>query len=559
MDTRIEATDCDEIDLDHIARYYHAFLRSLWLIRAILGCVTWLVIVIPLLFVVAAYLLVTVPSTNAWGEPSSSWRFIVSWQYAVGITIYSLLIVSIWYTLFYLLRTISAGSIGAARFMVAFISPVLLLNAICLCLWVLVLGYLVIFGTHTDANNVPPPRDSVFSKIAPAIYWNLLGVYTAYVLISGLVGQIKSRNQPFHRLFQNQKYRREFWPGRAALLYNFWLVMGIWTRPRKLRRSTRVTRVAIAAVCAFMLEGFIVTAYMWPTTPFMLLGREPKPYQEYVQYADEVSWPLEFAIGVLFMIPLIMGWCWGIFALSRTLRRYARRHSLDSAADAMLADPRKPVVFLRSFSDDQISLSKAEMPLLLRFLYPGALVGTLEELLVSEYADIGPVIAIGKPSDDPDDLPPLGAARQYCHGTEWQEIVCSLMEASALIVVGVGRSAGLAWEIATIRSANLLTKTVFVFSPDLTKDRSMLHDLLTMLGLNGETPPLRSDQAVLSVSFRAPEGPLLLFSSRITEVAYRICLRAAEQPDLILSARNHDIEAHLPSMVPSFEKGASAG
>jgi predicted dinucleotide-binding enzyme len=53
-----------------------------------------------------------------------------------------------------------------------------------------------------------------------------------------------------------------------------------------------------------------------------------------------------------------------------------------SADAAMLADPRKPVLFLRSFANDQISLSKAKMPWLLRFFDPGAVAGTLKELLV---------------------------------------------------------------------------------------------------------------------------------------------------------------------------------
>jgi len=128
------------------------------------------------------------------------------------------------------------------------------------------------------------------------------------------------------------------------------------------------------------------------------------------------------------------------------------------------------------------------------------------------------------------------------------------MHASALMVVGTGRSAGLAWEIETIRSANLLTKTVFLFSPGLAKDRSLLDDLFTKLDLSGTIPQFRSDQAVLSVSFLATEGPLLLLSSRMTELVYQVALRAAKQPDAILSAGNHNIEAHWPSMKPSSEQ-----
>jgi hypothetical protein len=216
---------------------------------------------------------------------------------------------------------------------------------------------------------------------------------------------------------------------------------------------------------------------------------------------------------------------WGMFGLSRCLRRYARRRSVLSANSLMLRDPREPVLFLRSFSDDQISLSRAKMPWLLRFFDPGAVSGSLEELLVWEYADIGPVIAIGRPSDG---LPPLGAARQYCQGTEWQEIVHSLMHKSARIVIGVGQSAGLAWEIAAIRSLNFFEKTIFVFPPDLAKERSVLHNLLTSLGFDGSSLQKLPKKGVISLSFPTHEHPRLLVSSRITEIEYQIALRATK-------------------------------
>jgi hypothetical protein len=550
METQIGAIDCDAVELDHLAKNYDAFLRSLRIIRALLGCITWFVIVIPLELGLASYFLIVEPPTNARGETSSAWSFFLSWQYSAVMTIYSLLIVSIWYIFFYLFRNVSAGSIRSARFMVALMLPVLLLNVLSAVFWIFLLGYLILFNIPRDPVN-QSSSSLDFSIIAPAISWNLVGVYTAYLLVTGLVRRIKGRNQPFHRLFHDQKYSREFRPGWAALLHNFWLVMGISTPPRKVRRATRVTRVTIAAVCAFMLEGFMLTAYMWPLTPLYLLVAHEPHHGEYEQYQEEFSLSLEFVRGAV-LILFIMAWCWGIFSLTRILRRYARRHSLVSAAAAMLADPRKPVVFLRSFSDDQISLSNAKMRRLLRFVDPGGVVGTLEELLVSEYADAGPVIAIGKPSDD---LPPLGAARRYCQGTEWQEIVRSLMQASALIVVGVGRSAGLAWEIATIRAASLLTKTVFVFPPDLAKDRSMLHDLFMKLDLNENIPQFRTGQAVISVSFLALERPLLLLSSRVTETVYQIAVRAAKEPDVIPRARNLDVDTHSPAM-PAFRARA---
>jgi hypothetical protein len=544
METQIGAINWDTVELDHLAKYYDSFWRSLRIIRAILGSITWFVILILVELGLAVYFVTLEPPTNAWGETTGAWRFFLSWEYSAVMTIYSLLIVSIWYIFFYLFRNVSAGSIRSARLMVALMSPVLLLNILSVGFWAFLLGYLSFFYTPR-AIGTQSPSSFTFSIIVPVISWNLLGVYTAYLLLTGLVRRITGRKQPFYRLFHNEKYSREFWPGWAKLLYNFWLIMDI-SPPRKVRRATRVTRVTIAALCGFMLEGFTTTAYMWPLAPLVLAHESH--HGEYERYQEEMSLSRELVVGII-VTPFLMASGWVIFAVSRILRGYARRHSLISAAAAMLADPRKPVLFLRSFSDDQISLSKAKIPWLQRFVDPGAVVGTLEELLVSEYADVGPVIAIGKPSDDPDDLPPLGAARQYCQGTEWQEMVRSLMQASALIVVGVGQSAGLAWEITTIRAGNLLTKTVFVFPPDFAKDRSMLQDLCTKLDLS-EMPQFRSDQAVISVSFLAVGRPQLLLSSRVTETVYQIAIRAAKEPDVIPRARNLDLDTHSPAMPP---------
>jgi fatty-acyl-CoA synthase len=59
-------------------------------------------------------------------------------------------------------------------------------------------------------------------------------------------------------------------------------------------------------------------------------------------------------------------------------------------------------------------------------------------------AQIGPVVAIGKPSEP---VPQLGAACLYVSNDEWQRKVAELMAAARLVVVRVGASPGLLWEI----------------------------------------------------------------------------------------------------------------
>jgi hypothetical protein len=128
METQIGAINCDSVELDHLANYYDSFLRSLRMLRAILASFTWFLVVIPLELGLAAYFLILEPPTNARGETTSAWSFFGSWQYAAGMTIYSLFIVSICYIFFFLFRNVSAGSICSARFMTALMLPLPLLN-----------------------------------------------------------------------------------------------------------------------------------------------------------------------------------------------------------------------------------------------------------------------------------------------------------------------------------------------------------------------------------------------------------------------------------------------
>ena len=421
------------------------------------------------------------------------------------------------YISLYLYRSVAAGSLATARCLIA---------VACLLLMVQVLSLV----SHVfDLIDLADAVRFAFSYLGLVILCDLASIIALYLLLIGFVRFIRSRHQPFRLLLHGQKFDRKFWVGWAAFVRSLWLIMGVPVPPRPTKMAKRVT---LAAVFAFFLEGWVLSSYIsLPDRIGHNYEKQLESLKKFNQatYGDRVLLSLLLPITIMITVILVgpIQW-WGMFALSRGLRRYARRRALPSAEAAMLADPRNPVLFLRSFSDDQISLLEAKVPWLLRFFDPGVVAGTLDELLVTEYAEVGPVIAVGRPSDR---LPPLGAARRYCQGTEWQEIVRELMQASALIVVGMGRSPGLAWEIATIRTMDVLTKTIFVFPPNLAYQRSFLHDLFTELGLSGTLPQFRSDQAVLFVSVLATEGPLLFLSSRITELHYQLGLRATK-PDM---------------------------
>jgi hypothetical protein len=148
---------------------------------------------------------------------------------------------------------------------------------------------------------------------------------------------------------------------------------------------------------------------------------------------EESGWDMGFSVVGIGLILVMMA-----------LFRRSRRHEAVSAAQAMADDPRPPVLYLRSFQDDgSVLLDDQGWPGMQR-LTRAASPSSSEEELAQILQRIGPVVAIGKPGES---LPELGAARLYVSHEEWQAVVGALMKQAALVVVRVGPSPGVLWEI----------------------------------------------------------------------------------------------------------------
>jgi hypothetical protein len=94
-------------------------------------------------------------------------------------------------------------------------------------------------------------------------------------------------------------------------------------------------------------------------------------------------------------------------------------------------DQRPPVLYLRPFKDDNVTfpfwLSRWREGWKHPWVRP-----TYEEHLRDALSEIGPVIAIGNPSEA---YPFLGAARLYIEGEEWQTTVLQLMSESGSLAI----------------------------------------------------------------------------------------------------------------------------
>jgi len=156
----------------------------------------------------------------------------------------------------------------------------------------------------------------------------------------------------------------------------------------------------------------------------------------------------------------------GLLVLGAILFRLARRFGAADARRLMLRDRRPPVLYLRSFGDDRLKLWTATLgrsSLIERFTLRRF--DRFEEVLVRHLSRYGPVIAISPPSTR---LAPLGAARETIYSADWQSVVASWMDQSALIVFLAPPSRateGLQWELRTVTARGQWDTTLVVVPP----------------------------------------------------------------------------------------------
>jgi hypothetical protein len=144
--------------------------------------------------------------------------------------------------------------------------------------------------------------------------------------------------------------------------------------------------------------------------------------------------------------------------------RRARRLAALEAASVVDHDPRAPILYLRSFGDDHLKVrahgGARRHSSLERFGHRRR--ERFEEIIAGCLWAQGPVIAVSEPGER---LAPLGAARTNFDDASWQAGVETLMAQAGLIVIAVGRTAGLAWEISRIAELELWDRTILLFPP----------------------------------------------------------------------------------------------
>lgn len=153
------------------------------------------------------------------------------------------------------------------------------------------------------------------------------------------------------------------------------------------------------------------------------------------------------------------------FGMGQRLRRQGARMRARDGRTVVLNPGEGPVLLLRSFDDEELQDPRPLTLLQKRY----------EETLARSLKQLGPLITLGRPGDD---WGFSGAARIYVAHANWRRAIHHLMSHSAAVVILVGRTESLWWEIGQA-FASVPRERLLLFFPLVSKpvsDRSLFAD-----------------------------------------------------------------------------------
>ena len=199
--------------------------------------------------------------------------------------------------------------------------------------------------------------------------------------------------------------------------------------------------------------------------------------------------------------------------------RSAKQAILPGVGALVARDPSAPVLLLRSFTDDSVELQRSAPE-----LWGVRLTHRFEESIKEHLASYGPLIAVGKPGS----LPEFGAARAFLAEDAWQPQVLDWMAQAVLIVVMLGQTKWVRWEIEQIIDRHYLNKCVFLIPPGASNEHrwAILPDCFRTTAWSNA---LDAAQASIARSaYCAEDGRMVLFASnRATETGYGLSIQFA--------------------------------
>ena len=290
-------------------------------------------------------------------------------------------------------------------------------------------------------------------------------------VLAGIVGAILVRHSEICRL-RNQL------PGKYLTV---WRLCGV-IKPIRHAWRVLIDKPFALSVCALLLDG---TGFYGYNQTASWLREDSKAFAAFVPTAAttlEAHYLYVTGLSML-VIPLMFLWMRGALAAAEWVRLRARRSAVMTAEQALTLDARAPVLFLRPFADDHVSLSAVVVPTTVKLLNPERERMDLEDLL-DTCLSLGPIIALGRPHDG---SPPVGVPRAYA-GTDWKPLVTTLMDKASLIVLAISDSEGIWWEFDQLTAPNNRGRSLIVVPPRYGRDGHLLSHMLSQLtGSKGDS------------------------------------------------------------------------
>ncbi len=240
-------------------------------------------------------------------------------------------------------------------------------------------------------------------------------------------------------------------------------------------------------VMMFAFGAFLFTVTMWIADIYAVVIGRTEIRQVFNEYNPFVSdGRLNLIKNIVLVYAVLAVFIFVFVKLTVWIKCIAQWLIRATYEQLVKIDNRNPILFLRSFADDQVTLPSS--PFYFKYWLAESRRRRLDHELVERFSKIGPVVAVGRPGEK--NLP-FGAARRYVQDSDWKRKVIELAESAVGIVIVADDSPGIEWEIRNMLTERFVEKTLFLANPNgdsiglnthtilgplLTKERTLFKD-----------------------------------------------------------------------------------